>query len=239
MGGALRTAKVSTASGYSPQQVRDLERLGVIPPAQRGPNGYREYSTLHLEALQAYRWLALAVGPVDARALLIRLRGLGLAEAAEEVDLAHMRLAQVRARLLGARAALGTIRGSSVEHDLGDTMTISELAQALGVRTSTLRFWEKEGLVAPQRVASVHARLYDYRAIRDARIVAALREAGYRIPAIREIVNTLDTSAGADTAAELLGARLVDLAERSIALMRAGSALAGVLGPHAETPGRR
>ena len=31
-------------------------------------------------------------------------------------------------------------------------MTITELAAALGVRASTLRFWEQEGLVSPDRV---------------------------------------------------------------------------------------
>lgn len=233
----LRTAKVSIASGYSPQQVRNLEGLGVIPAAQRGVNGYREYSTLHVEALNAYRWMAVAVGPVDARALLIRLRGRGLAEAAAEVDLAHMRLAHVRARVTDAQVALDLIQTGSVAHDLGDTMTISELAEALGVRTSTLRFWEKEGLVAPQRVTSLRARLYDPRAIRDARIVAALRGAGYRIPAIREVVATLDTSEGTAAAAELLRARLLDLSERSIALMRAGGSLANILSAQTEIPG--
>ena len=37
----MRTAQLSRASGYSVQQVRDLERLGVIPPAAREQNGYR------------------------------------------------------------------------------------------------------------------------------------------------------------------------------------------------------
>ena len=37
----LRTADVARATGYSLQQVRDLERLGVIPPAERAGNGYR------------------------------------------------------------------------------------------------------------------------------------------------------------------------------------------------------
>lgn len=176
---------------------------------------------------------------MDARALLIRVGRLGLAEAAAEVDLAHMRLAQLRARLVGAQVALGAIRGGPAEDELGNTMTISELAQALGVRASTLRFWEKEGLVEPQRVTSLRARHYDARAIRDARITAALREAGHRIPAIREIVTTLDTSPSADTAAELLRVRLVDLAERSVALMCAGSALASILAAQADTPGGR
>ena len=63
----LRTSDVARASGYSVQQVRDLERLGVIPPATRSPNGFRSYAAVHVHALGAYRGLAGAVGAVAAR----------------------------------------------------------------------------------------------------------------------------------------------------------------------------
>jgi DNA-binding transcriptional MerR regulator len=66
----LRTVDVARASGYSVQQVRDLERLGVIPPAARSGNGYRSYTPIHVHALRAYRGLAEAVGPVEARRML-------------------------------------------------------------------------------------------------------------------------------------------------------------------------
>ena len=65
-GPALRTIDVARASGYSVQQVRDLERFGVIPPATRSANGYRSYEPIHVLALRGYRALADAVGPVNA-----------------------------------------------------------------------------------------------------------------------------------------------------------------------------
>ena len=51
----MRTTDVARESGYSAQQVRDLERLGVIPAARRSGNGYRSYTPLHVRALRAYR----------------------------------------------------------------------------------------------------------------------------------------------------------------------------------------
>ncbi|ERK72261.1 transcriptional regulator, MerR family, partial [Leifsonia aquatica ATCC 14665] len=51
-------AAVATASGYSRQQIRDLERLGVIPPAERAPNGYRSFDATHIRALRVYRGVA-------------------------------------------------------------------------------------------------------------------------------------------------------------------------------------
>ena len=97
-------------------------------------------------------------------------------------------------------------------------MTITELAAALGVRTSALRFWEQEGLAVPERVTTLRARQYGTGAIREARIVAALRSSGYGIPAVRDVVATLRSDAGdgivegIDAAERILGRRLDQIA---------------------------
>jgi DNA-binding transcriptional MerR regulator len=233
----LRTAEVSRASGYSTQQVRDLERLGVIPPASRSKNGYRSYAPVHVHALRAYRALAAAIGPVEARAMLTELREMSITDAAALITTLHARLATERERLLRAQDALQAIRADRVSPapapapalERDDAMTITELADALGVRTSTLRFWEKEGLVTPQRVTSLQIRLYDPGSIRALRIVAALRGAGYRIPAIREILASLDDLEGRDTTARIVQQRLDDLARRTVALLEAGADIAHVI----------
>lgn len=108
-------------------------------------------------------------------------------------------------------------------------MGITELASALGVRSSTLRFWEHEGLVTPRRVTSQLVRVYDPAAIRAARIVAALRVAGYRIPAIRTMLASLDELDGRDTTAAAVRQLLDDLAARTVALLEAGADIARIL----------
>ncbi|MYT29635.1 MULTISPECIES: MerR family transcriptional regulator [unclassified Streptomyces] len=236
----LRTVDVAGASGYSLQQVRDLERLGVIPPAARSRNGYRSYAPLHVQALRAYRGLARAVGPVAARQLLTELRTATIAEAASAVSAVHVRLAQERDEALRAQQALHAIRAeghaptfrsasdaaSTAERD---TMTITQLAGALGVRPSTLRFWEQEGLVSPERVTSLRARRYGLSDIRAARIVAALRNAGYGIPAVREIIGGLRRLDGLGETERVLQQRLDQIAARTVALLEAGTDLAAVV----------
>lgn len=227
----LRTVEVARESGYSVQQVRDLERLGVIPPAARSSNGYRSYTPLHVQALRAYRGLAGAAGPVAARQLLAGLRTGTLAEAASAVGAVHVRLAREREEALDAQQALRAIQ-SEVEHDYepaGDAMTITQLAEALDVRPSTLRFWEQEGLVTPERVTSLQVRRYGPAAIGAARIVAALRGAGYGIPAVREIMTSLHRVDGLEKAAHILHQRLDQIAARTVALLRAGADLAVVV----------
>ncbi|MFD6150561.1 MerR family transcriptional regulator, partial [Streptomyces sp. NPDC060243] len=101
----LRTAELVRRSGYSFQQVRDLERLGVLPPAPRAANGYREWSGVHIHALRAYRNLAHALGPVAARRLLTEARTAPFAEAAAAVGAAHADLARAREETLRALEA--------------------------------------------------------------------------------------------------------------------------------------
>ncbi|MEV6685557.1 MerR family transcriptional regulator [Streptomyces sp. NPDC051130] len=244
MGEGLRTVDVARDSGYSVQQVRDLERLGVLPPATRSDNGYRSYTPLHVQALRAYRGLAGAVGAVEARRLLQELRTTPIAEAAAAIGAVHVRLARERDEALRAQQALRAIEGETGAEGAddereGDAMTITELAGALNLRTSTLRFWEEEGLVTPERVTSLRARRYGLAAIRAARIVAALRGAGYGVPAVREVMDSLHRLGGPEETRRILSRRLDGIAARSVALLRAGADLAAVVtsaeGPPATT----
>lgn len=223
---SLSTAQTAAASGYSVQQVRDLERLGVIPPAYRAPNGYRRFSPLHLTALRAYRNLALAVGPAKARQAVRELRTLPLDSATALISSFHATLVRARADALAALNALAAIRAEvdgEADPAEDDAMTISELAAALGVRASTLRFWESSGLVTPERVTSMGARRYPPAAVREARIAAALRAAGYGIADVEKLMRSLRDLDGPDNTQMVLRARLDTIAAQMCALLEAGT----------------
>src|SRR6185312_7004992 len=126
---------------------RDLERLGVIPSAMRAGNGYRQFSADHVRDLRAYRDLAQAVGPVEARRAMRAIRSLPADQATALVCSFHTRLNQEREQALAAREALEAIQGEAAtdaDPVEADAMTITELSQALGLRASTLRFWEQK-----------------------------------------------------------------------------------------------
>ncbi|MCK0116943.1 MerR family transcriptional regulator [Isoptericola sp. S6320L] len=225
----MRTDDVARATGYSVQQVRDLERLGIVPPAERAANGYRQYRRHHVQAVRAYRGLAAAVGPVVARRTLAGLWEATLPDAAATITALHAGLAAERTSTLQALQALEAIAAEPAEGGPRDVLTITELAAALGVRTSALRHWEAEGLVEPERVGSLRARAYDVGAVRAARIVAALRAAGYPIPAVARTMAALRGLGDPSEAEAALRARLTGIATRSVALLRAGADLADVL----------
>lgn len=229
--GSYTTSRLAAAAGYSVQQVRDLERLGVIPPANRQPNGYRRFGPAHLRALHAYRQLAVAVDPVNARMTMTEARQLPYDEAIARVVALHVDLARARDQTIAALRALETIveeERRAAPPSPADTMSITELSAALGVRSSALRFWEQQGLVTPERTSRLGARTYPVAAIRDARIVVALRAGGYRISAVQAVIESVH-ALNPEDARQALHERLRTIATRSDALLRAGTAIADLI----------
>ncbi|WP_324650159.1 MerR family transcriptional regulator [Georgenia sp. H159] len=227
--GSLGTVEVAASTGYSEQQVRDLETAGVITAAERSGSGYRRFTRQHVRELRAYRDLATAVGPVEARRVMSEVRDLTAAEGVALVLSLHTGLNGERDEAIVARRALRAIRDEEggEEPVADDAMTIRELAEALRVRASTLRFWETSGLVAPERIrtASGSPRLYRAPAIREARITAALRAAGYRIPEVRAAIDALRKHRDVERPLEALDARIEHIARRGLALLRADAVL--------------
>lgn len=222
----LTTVRLGRLVGYSTQQVRDLERLRIIPPAERAANGYRRYGEQHLVAARAYRSLAAAIGPVPARRLMPTLIDGTVDEAAEQIDELHAALARERSRVKEALRGLeAAVEESADVFADDDAMTIGELAQALDVRASALRHWEREGLIHPLRSVASASRTYGARAITEARIVAALRAGGYGIPPIARILDQLRGPALTSDTQRILAERLADLTRRSVALLAAAGDL--------------
>ncbi|KAF0848120.1 MerR family transcriptional regulator [Nocardia caishijiensis] len=224
---SLRTVEVARAARYSVQQVRDLEREGVLPAARRSPGGHRNYRPVHVAAARAYRALTEGTGPVAARTIMRDLVAGETGRALAGLDAAHAALHTERGELaLAVRAAteIGTEPIADVR--ASDALNITELADALGVRTSTLRHWEAMGLIVADRAAG--ARRYSPAQVRDARIVHQLRRAGYGITTLRAVLTQFRRS-GPGELRDALAAREATLTRRSMALVEAAADLTEVL----------
>src|SRR4051795_10631045 len=51
----LRPIDLARLAGLGVTQIRTYEKVGFLPPAERGPNGYRRYTDVHVEALRVAR----------------------------------------------------------------------------------------------------------------------------------------------------------------------------------------
>ncbi|SDT29221.1 MerR family transcriptional regulator [Microlunatus soli] len=226
----MRTAHLARRADYSVQQVRNLERDGVLPPAERSDNGYRIYHERHLQCALAYRGLAAGIGPVQAKRLLRAVHNGPAAAVLAMLDAAHARLDTERGDLALARHAAAQI-GSEPIGDVrpADDLTIAELADALGMRTSALRHWEAAGLLTAERDPRGRRR-FTPEQVRDARIVQQLRSAGYPIDAARATLEQLRTLHGSAAGLEaILADREESITRRSRSLLAGSAALSQIL----------
>jgi DNA-binding transcriptional MerR regulator len=226
----MRTVDVARRAGYSVQQVRNLERDGVLPPATRTATGYRIYGGIHLQSALAYRALAAGAGPIEAKKIVRAVHQFPTSQALALLDAAHARLDAERTELRQAKDAAQAISSEPVEDvRASDSMSVSELAAALGVRPSTLRHWDAEDLVVPDRDPARGTRRYTPTQVRDARIVHQLRRAGYRIAPLRALMPELRRARRLGDVASALAARDASIAARSKALLDGAAALSTVL----------
>lgn len=148
------------------------------------------------------------------------------------LDAAHARLDRERRELGLARAAAEAISGEPIDDVRpSDSMSIAELSAALGVRASTLRHWDAEGLVVPRRASVREPPRCPPDRVRDARIVHQPRLAGYRIgplkalmPRLREVHSWAEVTAA-------LAARDASVTARSSAPVEGAAALWSVVSP--------
>lgn len=227
---SLRTVDVARRAGCSVQQVRNLERDGVLPPAARTATGYRVYGEVHVRSVLAYRAFAAGVGPTEARVILRAAHEHPTTRLLTLLDAAHARLHTERVDLRHAQDAARAISAEPIaDVRASDAMSVSELATALGVRPSTLRHWDAEGLVVPERDPARGTRRYTPAQVRDARIVHQLRRAGYRIEPLRALMPELRQARRWEEVAAALAAREASITARSQALLDGAAALSAVL----------
>ncbi|WP_405165904.1 MerR family transcriptional regulator [Nocardia sp. NBC_01499] len=224
-----RTVDIARRAGYSVQQVRNLERDGVLPPATRTATGHRIYGEIHLHSALAYRALAVGAGPTEAKKILRAFHTAPIAEALALLDAAHARLHAERIELGHAKQAAASISFEPIDDvHSSDSMSIAELADALGVRTSTLRHWDTEALVVPERTRQ-GARHYTPNQVRDARIVHQLRKAGYPITHLRAVLPELQHAHRSDDVRAALATRDASITTRATAFLDAAAALHAVV----------
>ena len=179
----------------SVQTVRSYEAWRLIPPANRGPQGYRLYTPRHLQALRVARQVIEGFGWQSARRIMqaIHEGNQSLAWAVVEARHAeiHQHCCDVEKTLTMLQATAPLIptctpreQSSAQAQDL----RISEAAQQVGVQASTLRFWEEQGLLHPSREKGSRYRLYDKEQLSILRMIALLRQANYTVEAIRPIL---------------------------------------------------
>src|SRR5439155_25352730 len=115
------------------------------------------------------------------------LHGGALDPAPATLDGSHAELDRERPDIAKVLGAFETVLASLAAPVSRRGLRIGEVAGVVGVRTSSLRFWERHGLLRPSRGKGTGYRVYDEPEVRRAHVVALLRRGSYPFPIVRAV----------------------------------------------------
>ncbi|WP_017568747.1 TioE family transcriptional regulator [Nocardiopsis halotolerans] len=197
----MRPSDLAREHGLSTQAVRNYERKGFLPPAERTPSGYRVYTEAHAAALRAYLSLVGAYGHAVSGQIMTALHGGDLDGALTTIDRGHGQVLRDRETLDAVRGAVDHLMAEATTPDeSGDPepLTIGGLAHRLRVTPATLRNWEEAGILVPARDPATGYRVFHADDVRDAEFAHLLRRGGYPLEHIATVVRQIRTAGDTD-----------------------------------------
>ncbi|MET9882136.1 TioE family transcriptional regulator [Streptomyces sp. NPDC006430] len=228
-GERFRPVHLAREHGISTQAVRNYERDGLLPPAERTPSGYRSYSSVHVHALRAYLALVPAHGYATSGQIMQAANRGDLDAALRAVDRSHAQLLRDRETLDAVEATVDAL-GRPPAAGLPDgPLSVGQLARRLDVSPATLRKWERAGVLVPGRAPGTHHRAYAAGDVRDAQLAHMLRRGGYRLNHITTVMHQVRGAGGPEPLARSLDDWRQRLTDRGRAMLVAAGALAEYL----------
>ncbi|WMJ85339.1 MerR family transcriptional regulator [Anaerocolumna sp. MB42-C2] len=197
-----KTSEIARIIGIHPNTVRLYEELKLIPKPERQRNGYRVFTSFHIEQFKLAR-IALQVEVLQnglrKKAIeIIKLSAAGDFDKA--ITLTDNYLEQIRTEQQNAEEAIGIVnelllsRNNKADEIL---MSRKETADYLHISMDTLRNWEMNGLVTIKRKQNGY-RVYSEDEINQLKIIRSLRCANYSLAAILRLLNNLSDNPNAD-----------------------------------------
>lgn len=96
-----------------------------------------------------------------------------------------------------------------------DRYTISQLAQTAGVPTTTVRYYERVGLVEPEDRSAGNYRLYSEESLRKLKFIRAAQAIGFTLDDVKALLSTLsNTGASCREVQSLIETRLAEVDQR-------------------------
>lgn len=209
----------------SAQAIRNYGDAGVLPPTERSGTGYRRYTPVHAQALRAFLALRRGHGHQQAMEIMRAVNRRDAESAYRLIDAAHVALLGERDTRTEVATALGSLSTTTPVPVQGRPLSVGELARRLGVHPATLRSWETEGILRPERDRATGYREYGPDCVRDAEIARQLRRGGYLLRQVEQFLESLRETGGADALSAFLDSWQDRLTTRSRDLLTGAAQL--------------
>ncbi|MCU9602114.1 MerR family transcriptional regulator [Pallidibacillus thermolactis] len=173
--------------------LRHYEEWGIVPPAKRKANGYRIYTEEHEAYFQCIRAMYHGFGMGTVKKIMPMIQQNKFTEALWEVNKVQAELYQKKQQAI---EALEILKPDNMENFLKKRKkqwyTIGEVEKEIEVPATTLRHWEKEGLIEPSRDPENGYRIYNREHIQQALIIRTVQQSVYFLDSVRSVLEKMD-----------------------------------------------
>jgi DNA-binding transcriptional MerR regulator len=189
----MKGIEIAKKLNISTSALRHYESWGLVPIVERAENGYRIYTKEHEAYFQCIRALNSGFGMDLVREVMPRIMNGKQLDALWLINKAQVEL----------HAEKETVKRTVKMIDLKDladipkyhnknSFTIGDVAKEANVSPSSIRHWEKEGLIKPKRHKESGFRIYSPSDIRRVLIIRTVQRVAYSLDIVREVLSELD-----------------------------------------------
>lgn len=196
-----KTAEVAAVIGVHPNTVRLYEEWGMIPKAERQPNGYRIFTDFHIEQFKLAR-LAFQIEVLQnglRKKIIQMVKVSATGDFDKALSLAAEYLEQLKRERANAEEAVTLVQEILHGEEAGHSSVLrrKEVSEYLDISMDTLRNWEMNGLLTVKRKENGY-RVYTDGDIRRLKIIRSLKCANYSLEAILQMLCRLSENPDVD-----------------------------------------
>lgn len=188
----LRPIDIAKKLDVGTSALRHYEEWGIVPKAIRKANGYRVYTEIHEAYFLCIRAMYPGFGMGTVRKVMPLLQENKFIEALWTVNEVQAELFERKQQALDAATILSPDNMQDfMTKQQKKYYTIGEVEDELHVAATTLRHWEKEGLITPERNPENGYRLYTREDMRRVLIIKTVQSSVYLLATVRDILDKI------------------------------------------------
>jgi DNA-binding transcriptional MerR regulator len=187
-------AQIANQLNVSTTTLRRYEEQNLIPDVPRTPSNHRYYLPIHFQAFITIR--ALLKG-YEIPVVYEAMRNIKTGDMKQALWLINNQQYKIEAEKKRVDEILLMIKSTDFPKyknvTVTDKMSIGEVAEMAGVNTSSIRHWEKEGLIHSDRNKENGYRVFTIHELRKILVISSLRKTIYYIEHMKKLLDNLDT----------------------------------------------
>ncbi|TCJ01405.1 MerR family transcriptional regulator [Cytobacillus praedii] len=192
----MKGIEIANKLNISTSALRHYESWGLVPKVERAKNGYRIYTKEHEAYFQCIRALNAGFGMDLVKKVMPLIINKKIHDALWLINKAQVDLyteketVQKTVKILDSKE-LTEFYSIRKFHDK-NYFTIGEVANEANVSASSIRHWEKEGLIKPERHKESGFRIYSPYDIRRVFIIRTVQRVVYSLDIVREVLADIE-----------------------------------------------